>query len=185
MNFINHLNLVGQHAYLGASQHNWLNWSLEDLESHYRNHLALERGTRLHALAAELIEMKIKLPDVPIAFNKYVNDAIGFDLKPEKVLYYSPNVFGTADAINFSHNLLRIHDLKTGKTKTHIEQLEVYAALFCLEYDYKPNDIDIVLRIYQKSGFVEETPGADKICPIMDKIITFDKAISALNNEEI
>ena len=86
----------------------------------------------------------------------YVNDAIGFKLRPEQILYYSPNCFGTADAIDLRGDLLRIHDLKTGKVPAHIEQLMIYAALFCLEYGIKPSDIDTELRIYQGDDILVE-----------------------------
>ena len=75
--------------------------------------------------------------------------SIGFKLTPEQVLYYSSNCFGTADAISFKDKFLRIHDLKTGVIPAHVEQLEIYAALFCLEYKVKPQDIGMELRLYQ------------------------------------
>ena len=49
-------------------------------------------------------------------------------MTPEQILYYSDNCFGTADAILFRNNFLRIHDLKTGKIPAHMEQLEIYAS---------------------------------------------------------
>lgn len=108
----------------------------------------------------------------------YVNDAIGFKMKPEQVLYYSDNCFGTADAIIFRNNLLRIHDLKTGVTKAHMEQLEIYAALFCLEYKIKPGDIEMELRIYQNDEVLYHNPTAEDILPIMDKIVHWDDILS-------
>ena len=133
-------------------------------------------------------------PDVADCFNydkvfsilkAYVNDGIGFHMLPEKILYYNSYFFGTADTIIFSKHKgrrkLRIHDLKTGDTPAHIEQLEIYAALFCLEYDYHPTDIDIELRIYQSPEVLISEPDASDIVPIMDKIVTFSKF---LNNVE-
>jgi hypothetical protein len=114
----------------------------------------------------------------------YVNDAIGFKMIPEQVLFYSENCFGTADSISFRNRLLRIHDLKTGVIPAHMEQLEIYAALFCLEYKIKPADIDIELRIYQHDEILYHTPTAEDIVPIIDKIITFDKVITKLKLEE-
>ena len=114
----------------------------------------------------------------------YVNDAIGFKMIPEQVLYFSENCFGTADAISFRKNLLRIHDLKTGEIPAHMEQLEIYAALFCLEYGYKPSDIDIELRLYQSDTIIYHNPTAEDIVPIIDKIITFDKVINKIKSEE-
>ena len=179
MNFNEHWNQVGKHAFLGASQHSWLNYTKEDLTNAYNNYLAKERGTRLHAFAAECIELGQTLPrtQAGLTLNTYVNDAIGYRLQPEKVLYYSDNAFGTADAIEFRKNVLRIHDLKTGKTEAKIEQLMIYAALFCLEYKKNPEDIMIVLRIYQDNRIFEKIPEPQDIREIMAKMIMFDKYI--------
>jgi hypothetical protein len=114
----------------------------------------------------------------------YVNDALGYKMKPEQVLYYSENCFGTPDAISFRKNTLRIHDLKTGVTLTSEKQLEVYAALFCLEYKYKPFDITIELRIYQNDEVRIYDVDPTVITYIMDKIISFDKRIAAIRQEE-
>ena len=58
--------------------------------------------------------------------------------------------------------MLRIHDLKTGKSG-HMEQLYVYAALFCLEYDVKPGDITIECRLYIEDTVEVERPTAEVI----------------------
>ena len=84
---------------------------------------------------------------------------------------------GTADAISFRNNTLRIHDLKTGTRPVHIEQLEIYAALFCLEYKIKPADIDIELRIYQNDEVLVHQPESEDILKVMDKIIHLDKIL--------
>ena len=114
----------------------------------------------------------------------YVNDAISFRMIPEQVLFYSENCFGTADAIIFRNGVLRIHDLKTGVVPAHMEQLEIYAALFCLEYKVKPADIEIELRLYQNNEILYHTPTVEDIAPIMDKIITFDKVIRKIKEQE-
>ena len=114
----------------------------------------------------------------------YVNDAIGYKMTPEQVLYFSDNCFGTADAIAFKNNILRIHDLKTGEVPAHMEQLEVYAALFCLEYHVQPSKIDMELRIYQNDEIVVHEPTVEDIAPIIDKIITFDKRLNQLKEVE-
>ena len=71
-------------------------------------------------MAAEHIRLGMRIPCNKVTFNAYVNDAIGYRMTPEQVLYYSPNVYGTADAIRFYENsrFLRIHDLKTGNTRS-------------------------------------------------------------------
>lgn len=186
MNFAKHSNLEGQHAYLGASKYSWLNYDDKKIAESYRNFLVTEMGTRLHALASELIKLGIKLPEEEKTLNMFVNDAIGFKMESEQILYYSPICFGTTDAISFRNNFLRIHDLKTGRVTTpHFEQLEIYAALFCLEYGYKPAELDgIELRIYFKNAVQFMEPDPDTITHIMDRIITADKIISKIMQEE-
>lgn len=184
MKFMNHPNLEGSHAFLGASKYHWINYDDTKLVDTYRKYQATLRGTVLHDFAAQCIKLGQKLPKTKKTLNMYVNDAIGFKMRPEQVLCYSENCFGTADAISFRNNFLRIHDLKTGVTPAHMEQLMIYAALFCLEYRYKPSEIDIELRIYQSDEIAVFEPTAADIVPIMDKIITFDKIIAKIKEEE-
>lgn len=184
MNFNKHYSLEGKHAFMGASKYHWINYDEEKMAESYTKFQATLKGTVLHDFACQCIQLGQKLPKSQKTLNMYVNDAIGFKMKPEQVLYYSDNCFGTADAIIFRNNLLRIHDLKTGVTKAHMEQLEIYAALFCLEYKKRPSDIDIELRIYQNNEIVIYNPTAEDIVPIMDKIITFDKLLDKIKLEE-
>lgn len=183
MNFVRHSNLEGRHAFLGASKYQWVNDDEEKLISRYTNFLAVERGTRLHNLARELIELGVKLPNTKKTLNRYVNDAIGYQMTPEQPLYFSDNCFGTADTISFRKNLLRIHDLKTGQTPAHMEQLMIYEALFCLEYNYNPKDIDAELRIYQFDDIEISNPDPNDISIIMDKIVFFDDRLNRLKQE--
>jgi len=187
MKFKKHYDLEGKHAFLGASQSSWLNYDLDHLRSRWINEQAKIHGTKIHALAATLIEENINLPRNRKTLNAYVNDAIGFHLEPEVLLYYSDNVFGTADAIRFDEKkrFLRIHDLKTGATKVHMEQLLIYAALFCLEYSIKPSTIQCELRIYQNDDVQVYNPEPEEIILIMDKIIEFDNFIDKLKEEEM
>jgi len=184
MNFNKHSALEGQHAFLGASKYHWINYSEEKVAEAYINFKAAQKGTMLHEFAASCIRLGQRLPKSQKTLNMYVNDAIGFRMLPEQVLAYSANCFGTADAISFRSNTLRIHDLKTGATPAHMEQLEIYAALFCLEYGIKPGTIETELRIYQSNEIVLYNPTAEDIAPIMDKIISFDKIIQKLKEEE-
>lgn len=185
MNFREHTELRGEHAFLSPSKYHWINKNLEDVSSAYLKFLAVQKGTELHAVACRLIELGIKLPKSKKSLNQYVNDAIGFKMKPEQALFYSPNSFGTADAISFRENLLRIHDLKTGVSPVSMNQLKVYVALFCLEYDFKPGNINIELRIYQSDEVTMEVPLPEDIVHIMDKIIVFDKEIDKIKAEEL
>ena len=135
MNFNEHSELEGLHAFLGGSNYHWINYDEEKLYNSYSNYLA----------ATEYC-------------------------------------FGCADAISFKHNFLRIHDLKTGKGPTHMEQLEIYASLFCLEYDVDVSDIEIELRIYQNNEVRIHKPEITDIVPIMDKIVTSDRLIKEWEN---
>lgn len=184
MNFKRHLNLEGMHATFSPSQSSWLRYTDEKAMEVYANKKASEMGTRLHAWAKETIDLGIKQPRSNKTIYAYVNDAIGFKMSTEVVLFYSERFFGTADAISFRNGVLRIHDLKTGKTPVHMEQLEIYAALFCLEYKINPGEIDMELRIYQNDEVVVHKPTADDILPIMDKIVHLNKLFEQAEYEE-
>ena len=184
MKFNAHSALVGQHAFLSASSYHWLNYDLDKLTERYLRQQAVQRGTDLHDLACRCVKLGIKMPRTKHTLNMYVNDAIGFKMTPEQVLYFSPNCFGTADAICFRNNFLRIHDLKTGEGDTSMHQLEIYAALFCLEYAYKPQELDgIELRIYQNNEVRIENPDPEVISRIMELIERFDQQIEKLKAE--
>ena len=81
--------------------------------------------------------------------------------------------------------MLRIHDLKTGVTPAHMEQLEIYAALFCLEYKMKPENIDMELRLYQNNEVLVHVPHPEDIRIIMERIIEFDNLINKIRSEEV
>lgn len=182
----NHSRLINSHAFLGASKWQWLNYDEEKVKQLYLSSQATIRGTELHAFAAKAIKLKIKLPndpEHPDTLAMYINDAIDFDMDTEVVLYYSDNCFGTTDAICFRNDFLRIHDYKSGTTPAHMEQLKIYAALFCLEYDVRPGDIGIALRIYQGNDILPDYPEADDILPIMDKIQRYDRMIEIMKRE--
>lgn len=184
MNFNKHSEIEGLHAFLGASKYHWLNYDDDKLAESYSKHLATLKGTELHEFAKECIRLGIKLPKSQKTLNMYVNDAIGFKMTPEQPLFYSSNCFGTADAIAFRNDILRVHDLKTGVMPAHMEQLLIYAALFCLEYKIKPGSINFELRIYQANEIIVDNPTAEIILPVMDKIIRFDKLISSIREQE-
>lgn len=207
MIFDTHKELRGKHAALTPSQPFWLRYSEEQLFQKYVSGYSQVMGTSLHALAEILIRNNLKLKkgdkltvishllndNIPrnvididriySNFMAYVNDAIGFKLTPEQILYYSPYCFGTADAISFRNNFLRIHDLKTGTTPAKMEQLLVYAALFCLEYKIKPGEIETELRIYQDGEIIHHEPTAEDILPIMDCIVTNTKILERIYEE--
>ena len=198
---------AGSHALLSPSGYSWINYDKERLFTYLSASYAKSIGTLIHELAAKLIKHQIKVSkndarkmillylvdnNIPRSvieidryvenFTAYVNDAIGFGMRPEQVLRYSENAFGTADAILFNEkkNFLRIHDYKSGVTQPSLHQLEVYAALFCLEYRIKPKDISTELRIYWSSEIITGLPKAEDIVPIMDKIVSFDNYLKSL-----
>ena len=183
MKFNKYSSLEGRHAAFSPSQSSWLRYSDDQALEVFMNKKAAEKGTRLHAWAKETIDLGIKQPRSQKTIYAYVNDAIGFKMDTEVVLFYSDKFFGTADAISFRKNVLRIHDLKTGtkgKIEDHMEQLEIYAALFCLEYRVKPGEIDMELRVYKNDEVLVHNPTAEDILPIMDKIVHLNKLLEKI-----
>lgn len=183
MNFIKHGNLSGLHAPFSASQSAWLRYDDEKAIEVYQNRKAAEMGSKLHDWAKRTIDLGIKQPRSKKTLYSYVNDAIGYGMSTEVVLMYSDHFFGTADAISFRDGMLRIHDLKTGKIPAHIEQLLVYAALFCLEYHYKPEDIKIELRIYQNDEVLYHIPEPEEVNAVIDKIVHLDELLRQIDEE--
>lgn len=183
-NFNEHYNLAGKHAILGASNYYWLNYEDDKIANFYHSKLAAIRGTELHEFAQTCIKLGQKLPRSKRTLNMYVNDAIGYRMKPEQVLYYSDNCFGTADSISFKNKVLRIHDLKTGVTPAKIDQVLIYAAIFCLEYGLEPMDIEMDLRIYQSDEILFWDTEPRDIREIMGRIIAADKIIEKEKNNE-
>ena len=183
MDFNKHYLLEGKHAFLSASSYHWIRYDEDKMANTFLNAKAKQRGTELHNLAFDLIRLGVKLPATKSTINQYVNDAIGYRMTPEQVLVYSDNAFGTADAISFRKNKLRIHDLKTGEHAASFEQLEIYTAFFCAEYGVRPFDIEVELRLYQNDEVIVLEPDPDKIFHILDRLTTFDKLINELKAE--
>lgn len=208
MKFDKHPELKGRHAYLGASKYAWLNYDDDKLKSSYASSFAQAIGTSIHELAANLISHRRKINkrdrnlilykleqdyipasvvDTNYILNNlipYVSDAIDFGMETEVGLKYSEVCFGTTDAIQYyeKERLLRIHDLKTGTTPAHMEQLQIYEALFFLEYGDQlgivPKDIDCELRIYQGGEIVSFTPDPKDTEDIMEKAIHGDLIVT-------
>ena len=184
MIFNAHSDLYGRHAFLSPSNYHWLNYNDQKLEVRFISAMAAKRGSDLHALAHEAIRLGVKLSRVNKSLATYVNDAIGYKMECEQVLYYSDNCFGTADTICFRRNKLRIHDLKTGIVQTSEHQLEIYAALFCLEYTIDPFEIEIELRIYQRDEVRVFESYSETIMEIMNTIMDFDKQIESIKSSD-
>lgn len=207
MIFNKHSELEGRHAILGPSKPYWLNYDDEALVKYYISSYATEIGTLVHEYACDRITYKMPLDiendeaknglllhlmkngipfkaiDLDRLFNNlvpYVNDGIGYRMECEVKLKYSELCFGTADAIGVRRNWLRIHDLKTGTSPAHMDQLLTYAALFFHEYkrDYRPNTMKVELRIYQNNDIIVHQPSTEEIRKTMDRIVHVDKILS-------
>lgn len=191
MNFNTHSALAGKHATLSASKYHWVNYDDVKLLNWFKSQLAAKEGTEMHNIAAALIQKGIKLPRNSKTLNQYVNEAIGFRMTAEQVLFYSFNCFGTADAISYRREadgrmVLRVHDLKTGISPASMKQLMIYVAMFCLEYDLRPFEIDLIeLRIYQMDKVEVFVPPNEDIVYIMDRIVSADRLLTGTIEESV
>lgn len=179
MDFNKHFQLKDKHAFLAPSSPAWLNYDQDKLLRVYANMEAAKQGVRLHAWAHETIELGIKQQDNGKTINMYINDAIGYRMTCEQILFATDDAFGTADTISFEDDFLRIHDYKSGVHDAKMEQLEIYAAYFCIEYDIRPFHIGMELRVYQNNRIVIHTPTPDEIFHIMDKTLHDSAILSA------
>ena len=100
-------------------------------------------------------------------------------------MQYSDICFGTADSIIFDERQkkLRIHDLKTGSTPASMDQLLIYAAIFCLEYKVKPSTIAVELRIYQNNEIVIFEPTTEELTDAIDQVIFANKMVNEIIDE--
>ena len=210
MQWNDHHQLEGKHAFLGASNFHWVNWTDSIFENRYSSQFSTIIGTTRHELAHDcilkrtkinkhdkhLVELSLYHAFVPkdaydpnaILENliPFVNDAIGYHMSSEILLYYNSYCFGTCDAILFNEKdkILRIHDLKTGTTTAHFEQLLIYAALFCLEYHKNPRHFTTELRIYQNFEISVNTPDPSEIESFMELIQNRSQLISTYLERE-
>jgi hypothetical protein len=188
MRFNKHSEIEGKHSFLTPSSPAWLRYDDHKLERRYMEHLAAQRGTEEHDFAARAIKLGHRMPEEPrTTLSMYINDSIGWRMKPEVPLYWSPHCFGHADALGLNEKLkvLRVSDLKTGRVAVKFDQLVIYAAIFCLEYEYnKPWELDFELRIYQGNAIKLHEPEPDEIVHAMDRILTGTRLLEAIYNEQ-
>ena len=214
MNLVDYSKLEGTHALFSASKGSWVNdASEEQIIKRYISSYATAIGTSTHKFAKNCIDKKMKLSkgdkklllyhllndpeanipesviDLDYLFSNvrnYVNDAIAMNMNAEVLLVYSDLSYGTADTISCENNFLRIHDLKTGKSPVHIEQLLIYAAYFCFDRNINPSDLTgIELRIYQNSEIIYYEPTVDEIQNIMNKCIVCNNVINNFRKSEV
>lgn len=207
MEWNRHPELVNRHTFLSPSKYGFLRKSDEELASAYYSSFATEIGTATHAFAADCIKLQHTLDeedwrhlefellrkrfpkgsfDIGFIFptvHKYVNDSIARSMDPEIGLKYSDLCAGTADAIAFRRKKLFIHDLKTGVTPAKIDQLMGYAALFFLEYGFKPESTHTELRIYQAGEIFVCEPKPDEVREVMEAIVHADAFLQNLKEE--
>lgn len=183
MRWNRHLRLQGEHAFLSPSNYHWINYTPNRLIERWTAAQASAYGNMQHEYCIREIEAR-RHSDLIGTIGMYINDGIKYKMECEQVLYYSDNCFGTADTIAFRYKTLRIHDLKTGVVPGSVHQLEVYAALFCLEYEVDPFEIKIELRIYQADEVAVYDADPEDINFIMEKIQEFDKLIHFRRMEE-
>ena len=173
----------GDHAVFPPSQYSWRNYTPEKLLHVYRNKQAAKKGTEDHEFASLCIKRRQRLWKCKRTLESFVNDAIGFGMESEKLLYYSNYFFGWTDAIVYKEKekVLRIHDLKTGETPGSFHQLEIYAALFFLQYGDRlnahPNNTTTLLRIYQFDTFEEVETPSEVLEDVMETIVLFNKIL--------
>lgn len=207
MKWNRHPELQGQHTFLSPSKYAFLRKTDDELVASYYNSFVSTVGTVTHEFAAECLRqrhsleegderhlafelIRKKIPeeafDVGFIFPTlmaYVNDSIGYGMDPEIGLMYSNLCGGTADAISFRRKKLRIHDLKTGTSPAKIDQLMGYAALFFLEYGYKPESARTELRIYQSGDIFVCEPNPDELREVMETIVHADAVLQHLKEE--
>lgn len=213
MKWNDHSKLDGTHALFSPSRLGWENYDIERMQEFYYNSFATQIGDVLHKQAERRIAKKLRLhageknsirlalyddPSIPDSvidildfepifrnLMSYVNDAIAFRMDPEVILFNNSLCYGKVDAISFNDNFLRIHDLKTGVTPAHMEQLLKYAALFCLEYNVRPYDIHSELRIYQLNDIIVHNPDARELQDYCEIILDTNKVSNTVNSLEV
>ena len=190
MIFNDHWRLKDRHAFLSPSSPAWIRYTEEKLDERWLTAQAAKLGTEKHDLAAKMIRLGVKAAPLGKTFDLYVNDCIGYRMTPEQTLVYSDNCFGTVDAITYRRlpgeeavMVLRIFDLKTGVSRASVDQLLIYSALFCLEYQIKPFTITYDLRIYKDDEIQRFETDPSDILRIMDVITAWDRRIDSRMSE--
>jgi len=188
MEWNDHWRLEGRHATLSPSGYHWLNYDPDKMRRVTWNNYSKEDGTKMHELASNMILYSIMPENNENALNQFVIDALTmFDesMSSEVLLYYSDECFGTADAIYYDEETkhLQVHDLKTGVSKPSFKQLWIYCALFCLEYDKKPEDLTFECRLYQLGAMDIDSPDPKDIRAIMNQIVSMSNVIEGVRIE--
>lgn len=212
MQWHDHSEIEGLHAFLSPSKKTWISYDFEKLEAAYANSWATTIGTVLHAFAERRILRKKRItnkskesiedfmyengiPEKLIDIEQYfenlaafVNDAIGFRMRPEQGLKISDDCFGHADAISYDERkkILRISDYKSGKTEPSMDQLLIYAALFFVEYSkelgIRLSDLKVELRIYYQGQIIYYEPEEDVMAHMVDVVLCKNRELKTIKN---
>lgn len=121
-----------------------------------------------------------------LSVKMFVCDSIGFRMESEQKLSVSKVIEGTADAVRFypKDNLLRISDLKTGSRPAKIEQVFIYAALYCYENRLDPLKTNFEARIYQNGEIYIEQPTGEEIKSLLNTILHINEVVSKFERGE-
>lgn len=116
----------------------------------------------------------------------FICDSIGFRMASEQKLSVSNIIEGTADAVRFypKENLLRVSDLKTGSRPAKIEQVYIYAALYCYENRLDPLKTNFETRIYQNGEIYIEQPDGETIASTLKDILHLNEVIKKFERGE-
>lgn len=176
-------------AELGTEAHEWASVQIV-LGSKVSSTREAEKGVKTHIYEKynkdpEYRELLLKhmryIPSESYAsIRMFVNDSIGFRMESEKQLYFSEYFNGTSDAIKYydKEKLLRVSDLKTGSRPAKIEQVFIYASLYCLQYKLDPLKTNFETRIYQNGEIYIEQPFGEDIADIVQNIIHKNKVLT-------
>ena len=175
-------------AEIGTEIHEWASHQII-LSSKASGFREVEKGVKTHIYEKYLVdsskcydpefgELLLKhLRYIPgeafVTTKEFINDSIGFRMASEKKLTLSDKCYGTADAVRYyvKENLLRVSDLKTGRRPAKIEQVFIYLALYCYEYNLEPLKTNFEARIYQNAEIYIEQPSGEDINDILQNIL--------------
>lgn len=186
---------------IGTEIHEWASHQII-LSSKPSGIREVERGVKTHIYEKYMVETsKCYDPEVGSTFLEHLRylpgdaflsaklficDSIGFRMESEQKLSVSKIIEGTADAVRYypKENLLRVSDLKTGSRPAKIEQVFVYAALYCYENRLDPLKTNFETRIYQNGEVYIEHPSGDVISNALNISLHLDEVVEKFRRGE-
>lgn len=124
--------------------------------------------------------------DAFLSTKLFICDSIGFRMESEQKVSVSSIIEGTADAIRYypKENLLRVSDLKTGSRPAKMEQVFIYAALYCYENRLDPLKTAFETRIYQNGEIYTEQPTGETISRMLSDILHLNEVVEKFERGE-